>query len=93
MPCIQRQEGQRFANAIRHGQARHIRIAGEYRDERVRFSVADDGCGFDPDNLAGPSQGHFGLQGIRERLSKLGGRLALESTPGKGAHIVVEIGK
>ena len=81
------------ANAVRHGLARRIRIAGEFKDEHVRFSVTDDGCGFDPENRVGPPQGHFGLQGVRERLSKLGGGLAIESTPGKGAHIIVEIGK
>jgi len=80
-------------NAVRHGHARHIWIAGEKREGIVRFSVRDDGCGFDPSACPGLEQGHFGLQGIRERINRLDGRLSVESAPGKGARITVEIGK
>ena len=76
-------------NAIRHGKARHLRVAGEYRDGMVRFSVRDDGIGFDPHNVPGPAQGHFGLQGIRERISGRNGEITVESTPGKGAKATV----
>lgn len=80
-------------NAVRHGRANRIRIAGEQREGVVRFSVTDDGAGFDPAAHPGPAQGHFGLQGVRERVAKLGGTVRVESAPGKGARIVVEIGK
>ena len=76
-------------NAIRHGQAKHLRIAGEYKNGLVRFSVRDDGCGFDPQSIPGPAQGHFGLQGIRERISGRNGEITAESTPGKGTKITV----
>ena len=68
-------------NAIRHGQAKHIRIAGEMHENTVSFSVADNGRGFDPKAAPGPEQGHFGLLGIRERIEdfnrtlKIGGYL------------------
>ena len=78
-------------NAVRHGQAAHVRIAGERRDGRIRFSVTDDGRGFDPSNRPGPSEGHFGLQGIRERVNRLNGTLAVRSAPGKGCKTVVEL--
>ena len=78
-------------NAIRHGKASHIRIAGEIHADEMSFSVRDDGCGFDPANCAGPSEGHFGLTGIRERVNRLNGRVAFESSPGKGSRIVVSI--
>ena len=77
-------------NAVRHGSARHIWIAGEHRKNTLRFSVRDDGTGFDPRNRPGPAQGHFGLQGVKERVTKLGGTLTIGSDSGKGAKIIVE---
>ena len=78
-------------NAIRHGQAKNIRIAGECRDGTVRFSVKDDGIGFSEANLPGPSQGHFGLQGIRERIGNRNGSLEIDSTPGQGTKVTVSL--
>ena len=80
-------------NAVRHGSAGHIWIAGEHQEKTVRFSVRDDGTGFDPQNRPGPAQGHFGLQGVKERVTKLGGTLTIKSEPGKGTKITVEIHK
>ena len=80
-------------NAVRHGHALHVRIAGEVKDGRVRFSVRDDGCGFDPSHVSGPSEGHFGLQGVKERINRLGGTLHIECAPGRGTEVTVEIGK
>ena len=72
------------ANAVRHGKARHVRIAGECHDGTISFSVRDDGIGFDTANCPGLSEGHFGLEGIRERVERLRGTFALESSPGEG---------
>ena len=80
-------------NAVRHGHAMQVHIAGELKDGRVRFSVRDDGCGFDPSTAPGPNEGHFGLQGVRERINRLGGTLHVESKPGGGTDVTVEIGK
>ena len=80
-------------NAVRHGRARHIQILGESSGGALRFSVADDGVGFDAASHPGAAQGHFGLQGIRERIVRMHGALKIESEPGKGARISVEIGK
>ena len=76
-------------NAIRHGHAQHIRIAGEFRDGMIRFSVRDDGVGFNLESVQGPAQGHFGLQGIHERLASLGGSMEIESGAGAGAKVTV----
>jgi len=78
-------------NALRHGQARLLRIAGEYRDGLVRFSVRDDGTGFDPSTARGPADGHFGLQGIRERVKDRNGELVIESAPGQGTKVTVTL--
>ena len=73
-------------NALRHGGASSVRIAGNIEDETVFCSVRDNGCGFDPDTIPGVLDGHFGLQGIRERIGQLGGTFEITSKPGAGTH-------
>lgn len=71
-------------NAIRHANANTIRVSGELDRNELVFSVGDDGCGFDPENCPGIANGHYGLQGIRERIDRLGGKFEIASAPGKG---------
>ena len=78
-------------NALRHGQATDIRVAGCLDAGGVHFSVQDNGRGFDPDACPGVLQGHFGLQGIRERVAKLGGDVTVDSTPGRGTAVKVNL--
>ena len=80
-------------NAARHGKASNIKIAGSLDNDGIKLSVADDGCGFDPAARPGPAEGHFGLQGAKERLSAIGGTMHIESSPGAGTKVTVEIGK
>ena len=75
-------------NAIRHGHATEIRVAGSLDAGVVKVSVTDNGGGFDPANAPGCDDGHFGLQGIRERLADLNGAITIESTPGAGVRAV-----
>lgn len=81
------------ANAIQHGHAKCVRIAGDISTGALRFSVADNGSGFIPDGSPGPLEGHFGLAGIKERIKTLKGTLTLTSAPGKGTKVTVEIPK
>lgn len=78
-------------NAVRHGGAACIRIAGECSGSTIRFAVQDDGSGFDPARAGGATSGHFGLQGIRERLKTFNGQLEIESAPGKGTKATVTL--
>ena len=78
-------------NAIRHGNATEIRIAGEFHDGTISFSVRDNGIGFNPDTTPGPQQGHFGLRGIRERLGNFDGTLTVESAVGHGSKFLVSL--
>ena len=78
-------------NAIRHGGAKTIRIAGERENGRLRLSVQDDGRGFAPEEAPGIGLGHFGLEGIRERIASLGGSITVNSAPGKGCKIRITL--
>lgn len=79
------------SNSITHGKATKIAIAGGIGDDRLLFSVSDNGCGFDAENTPGPSGGHFGLAGIRERLRGFSGTMHIESAEGKGTRTVISM--
>lgn len=80
-------------NAVRHGQAKTVKIMARRESERMTFAVSDDGCGFEPKLRPGVGEGHFGLTGIEERLRLLGGKLMIESATGKGTTIRFTIGR
>ena len=77
------------ANAIRHGHAKSIAIKGEHYDGMLKVSVVDDGIGFDPSSCLRSDGGHFGLDGIRSRIGRLGGEFTLTSSPGRGTTAVI----
>jgi signal transduction histidine kinase len=77
------------ANAMKHGLARHISIELRYAPESVRLTVSDDGQGFAADQ-ASPA-GHFGLLDMRERAQSMGSQLKVQSEPGRGTRIDVEV--
>lgn len=78
-------------NALRHGKATDIKVAGALEGEHLICSVSDNGCGFNPVSAPGVLQGHFGLQGIRERVNALGGEFTIESKPGEGVKAKIKI--
>jgi len=79
------------SNAIRHGNATQVGVSGEYDGTTLTFTVSDNGCGFDPADCAGPTQGHFGLAGVRERAERLDGTVEVESKAGKGTKVNVKL--
>ncbi|MBZ0090108.1 MAG: sensor histidine kinase, partial [Thermoanaerobaculia bacterium] len=78
-----------MTNVVRHARATRVDLLVERRDDQVLVMVEDDGVGFDSANAPGGE--HFGLLGMRERADALGGTLTVESSPGKGTTIVVEV--
>lgn len=78
-------------NAVRHGHAAHVHIAGVVENHVLRISVRDDGCGFDVAAAPGMELGHFGLEGIRERLREYDGSLDIESSSKGGTRAVVTL--
>jgi signal transduction histidine kinase len=77
------QEG--LTNIHKHANARTAVLRLEYLADGVSLVVRDDGCG------VGGKGGGFGLVGMRERVGRLGGSLQVESTPGSGVSLRVEL--
>ena len=77
-----------LTNAHRHSHSEKVRVELHQIDDRVCVDVRDWGVGFDPAEVPG---GHFGLQGIRERARLLGGAVVLQTAPGQGTHITIEL--
>ena len=78
-----------FSNARKHARADCVQLSFEMVDGMVLIRIQDNGRGFDPTKAAG--EGHFGLRFMRERAESIGGRLQIDSTPGEGTCIEVEI--
>ena len=77
-----------ISNSLRHGHPRHIHVEFECRDQRLRLSVLDDGSGFD---LAQSHSAGHGLANMQARAAQLGGTLHIETQPGRGTWILLEI--
>jgi signal transduction histidine kinase len=84
--CVYRVVQEALHNCARHARARSVRIEVVQESERIRLSVIDDGQGFDTAHTRG-----LGLLGIEERVTHLGGRFHLQSEPGRGARLRIEI--
>ena len=78
-------------NALRHGGASTVRIAGAIDGCRILFSVADNGCGFDPERRPGMEEGHFGLEGVLERARALDGTVRIDSRAGRGTRVSLNL--
>jgi PAS domain S-box-containing protein len=77
-----------LTNAQRHSQAEEVVIRLKQTDRQIRLRVSDDGVGFDPTQMA---ENRFGLEGIRKRAALLGGNARIESAPGQGTRIEVDL--
>ncbi len=77
-------------NALRHARAEHIKLRLEEETGRLRLTVADDGVGFEPE-AAGLRSRRLGLTSMEERASSLGARLRIDSAPGRGTTISLEV--
>jgi DNA-binding NarL/FixJ family response regulator/two-component sensor histidine kinase len=77
-------------NVERHARAGQVRVCLRRTGERLLLTVADDGVGFRPPADLG-DVGGGGLNGMNERARRLGGRLNVESWPGRGTRVRVEI--
>jgi signal transduction histidine kinase len=76
-----------LTNTLKHAQADRFKLRLVFGPSEVRLEARDNGRGFDP---ARANSG-FGLTGMKERVSRIGGRLTIESAPGQGTTILVAV--
>jgi signal transduction histidine kinase len=84
--CIYRIVQEALNNAARHAQARNVQVTVRDEPDRIHVTIQDDGGGFDPQRVRG-----LGLLGMQERVRHLGGRFVVDSSPGRGAVLTVEL--
>jgi signal transduction histidine kinase len=80
-----------LTNIVRHSHASQVNVTFTSQDKKVVMTIEDNGDGFDPEKA--PDTGHLGLFGMRERAEMIGGQFMIESKPGKGTIITVEVAR
>lgn len=80
-------------NIAKHAGADRIEISLEQRDSMIGASITDNGKGFDLERVLHPESPErgFGIVGMQERVSLLGGQIDIQSRPGFGTHIHIEV--
>ena len=80
-----------LSNARKHAAARSVQVQFELAANHACLTIQDDGRGFDPALLNDEGIQRFGLRFMRERAEQMGGGLSVESMPGAGTRVVVEM--
>ena len=84
-----------LSNTRKHARASRVMLTLSYMQNTVMFDSRDDGIGFDQERIADEvrdqSAGGFGLKAMRERIEQLGGTVHIESEPGEGTSLAVEL--
>ncbi|HSD51107.1 MAG TPA: MASE1 domain-containing protein [Candidatus Methylomirabilis sp.] len=82
-----------LTNVAKHARAGHVTVALTNGGEgRVQLAIADDGIGFDPEAIQWPNgQPGWGLITMKQRAEAVGGRLQVQSGPGKGTQVLIEV--
>jgi two-component sensor histidine kinase len=80
--------GEILTNVWKHARAARVTVRYEFDPYALRVEVADDGVGFDPN---GSDSEGLGLPGTRRRLARLGGQVTIESAPGSGTRVRLEV--
>jgi len=76
-----------LANIARHSEARRVEIELTYESDKLRFTISDNGRGFDVHR----KRPGMGLRSMRERIQSIGGQIAVESKPGAGTRITAQV--
>jgi len=84
--CVYRVVQEALHNCVKHAHARRVRVVVQEQDQHLILSIEDDGIGFDPRRHRG-----MGFLGMHERVSRLGGHLIVDSLPGRGTRLRVEL--
>jgi signal transduction histidine kinase len=80
-----------LTNVRKHAGAQKVEVSLKQVDAALRITVRDDGAGFNPSMLGRSEMPRFGLATMRERAEALGGTFVLDSVPGSGTRITIEL--
>jgi signal transduction histidine kinase len=81
------QEG--LNNVLKHAHASRVIVRLWLQEKRILLTIQDNGIGFDPQDVENSSG--LGLHSLRERVQRFGGSLRIETAPGQGTKLVVEL--
>ncbi len=79
-----------FVNIVRHSNARKVELAIKEKNSTVTIKIKDNGCGFDPEDISLTSSG-MGLKSMQGRVKSLGGIFIIDSKPGRGTVVKIEL--
>ena len=81
-----------LSNIVKHSHATQVDIVVTRQEGRIRLTIQDNGTGFAPEDVRpAAGSGGFGLIGISERAQLIGGTSRIESTPGRGTTVSIEV--
>ena len=80
-----------LTNVVRHARARTCRVYLQRLVNTVLITIEDDGVGFDVESSAADTRHGLGLLGVRERAGQLRGTVRIESAPGRGTRLTIEL--
>lgn len=80
-----------LGNVVKHAGASEVRIIQRFDPHSITIQIEDNGRGFDLDRIAGVDRHRWGLLGMEERASLLGGKFLIDTKPGQGTCILVTI--
>ncbi|KRE44469.1 sensor histidine kinase [Paenibacillus sp. Soil522] len=82
-----------FTNALKHASATHISLEINYQPHHISLIIQDNGVGFHSELIEQDASrnAHFGLVGMRERIELIEGRMEIDSNPGRGTKIMIDI--
>jgi signal transduction histidine kinase len=75
-------------NVWKHAQATQVAVGLKYDGRGLELTIADNGAGFDPQQIP---TGHFGVEGMRARAQVLGAALTIASDPGRGTQVALRL--
>ncbi|MDQ6422515.1 sensor histidine kinase [Paenibacillus sp. LHD-117] len=91
--AIYRMVQEAFSNVLKHAGASHVSLEICFKPQVITLTIQDNGAGFRIETINHPTtrNAHFGLVGMRERVELIEGRLDIDSKPGQGTKIVIDI--
>lgn len=91
--AIYRMVQEAFSNVLKHANASHVSLEVSFKPSNISLTIHDNGSGFLVEAVRQVASGnsHFGLIGMRERVELIEGRMDIDSKPGQGTKIMIDI--